>query len=282
MSPRRTASGLSRTRVVSIAVEDTSEPRCQRQQSTSVAKRDGPAIGVRPRNGQFWGLTQNVSARKARRWRYSSRTIPEVALGARDRTRWSGVRSAAWHDNPARSPQRLLPRLLPRHRWAGAVRGRRRPPIPVRPLRPRHRAARLEDPRALPDEDAPPRPRRDVRTTRWCAACTCSVRVRRWPQPAPRPVRPRHRRPVRIDGAPQPRRRHPRRDVHRQQPGRRRSRRRPARLPWSSHRATLGLERAPHWLDRAGCPDCSSGIDRYAHHVDRQAAAIVAARALAA
>jgi REP element-mobilizing transposase RayT len=56
----------------------------------------------------------------------------------------------------------------------------------------------------------------------------------------------------------------------------------PRDFRWSSHRATLGLERAPHWLEPHWLPGLFSGIDRYAHLVDRQAAAIVAARALAA
>ena len=57
----------------------------------------------------------------------------------------------------------------------------------------------------------------------------------------------------------------------------------PRGFEWSSHRTTLGLENGPAWLDAAWLPrlfatNDRNGVDRYAHHVDRQAAAIVAAR----
>ena len=60
----------------------------------------------------------------------------------------------------------------------------------------------------------------------------------------------------------------------------------PRDFAWSSHRATLGLERAPHWLEPDWLPrifatNPADGIDRYALHVDRQAAAIVERRATA-
>ena len=55
------------------------------------------------------------------------------------------------------------------------------------------------------------------------------------------------------------------------------------RSAWTSHRATLGLEPRPPWLDPDWLPrlfasNRHDGIARYAHHVDRQAAALVAAR----
>lgn len=57
----------------------------------------------------------------------------------------------------------------------------------------------------------------------------------------------------------------------------------PRDFAWSSHRATLGLETPPTWLEADWLPlvfgtNPGNGIARYAHHVDRQAAAIVAAR----
>jgi putative transposase len=57
----------------------------------------------------------------------------------------------------------------------------------------------------------------------------------------------------------------------------------PRRFDWSSHRATLGLEAAPAWLQPDWLPGLfattpENGIARYARDVDRQAAAIVAAR----
>ncbi len=52
----------------------------------------------------------------------------------------------------------------------------------------------------------------------------------------------------------------------------------PRDFAWSSHRATLGLEPAPGWLHADWLPGLFSGVDRYAHHVDLHAAAIIAAR----
>ena len=52
---------------------------------------------------------------------------------------------------------------------------------------------------------------------------------------------------------------------------------------WTSHRAIAGCERAPAWLETEWLPQLFAtphdrGADGYARHVDRQAAAIVAAR----
>ncbi len=57
----------------------------------------------------------------------------------------------------------------------------------------------------------------------------------------------------------------------------------PRGFPWTSHRATLGLEPAPEWLQPDWLPrlfatNRHDGVARYAHRVDRAAAAIVAAR----
>jgi REP element-mobilizing transposase RayT len=57
----------------------------------------------------------------------------------------------------------------------------------------------------------------------------------------------------------------------------------PGDFRWTSHRTTLGIEPGPPWLDATWLPLVFSsssigGVDAYADHVDRQAAAIVAAR----
>jgi REP element-mobilizing transposase RayT len=57
----------------------------------------------------------------------------------------------------------------------------------------------------------------------------------------------------------------------------------PRSFDWSSHRATLGLEAAPAWLQPDWLPGLfattpENGVARYARDVDRQAAAIVRAR----
>ncbi len=57
----------------------------------------------------------------------------------------------------------------------------------------------------------------------------------------------------------------------------------PRSYPWSSHRATLGIEHGPAWLETGWLPRLfatapANGPSRYADRVDRQAAAIVAAR----
>ena len=58
----------------------------------------------------------------------------------------------------------------------------------------------------------------------------------------------------------------------------------PRAFRWTSHRATLGLEPAPAWLDADWLPRLFATqpprrrSTRYARRVDRQAAAIVAAR----
>jgi putative transposase len=53
----------------------------------------------------------------------------------------------------------------------------------------------------------------------------------------------------------------------------------PADFRWTSHRATLGVEDAPFWLERTWLPQLFSGVDAYARHVRRQAAITVARRA---
>jgi putative transposase len=57
----------------------------------------------------------------------------------------------------------------------------------------------------------------------------------------------------------------------------------PGDFRWTSHRTTLGIEPGPPWLDATWLPrvfagSSVGGVDAYAERVDRQAAAIVAAR----
>ena len=133
----------------------------------------------------------------------------------------------------------------------------------------------MEDPRALPDADAPPRPRR--------GAARCA-RPRHAParhvpghaaQPPARPVRPRHGRPVRVERAPHARRGRARRRLHRQQPGRRRTRQRPARRSRGRRTGRRSASSRRPMARAALAPasvrdDRHDGIARYAHSVDRQ------------
>jgi putative transposase len=57
----------------------------------------------------------------------------------------------------------------------------------------------------------------------------------------------------------------------------------PSEFRWTSHRATLGIEPAPPWLEVAWLPRLfrerhAQGVDVYAETVDRRCAALIAAR----
>lgn len=57
----------------------------------------------------------------------------------------------------------------------------------------------------------------------------------------------------------------------------------PGDFHWTSHRATLGVEPAPAWLETLWLPEIFAtsslpGVEAYERHVDRAAAAIVTAR----